>query len=198
MNHSNQRNASHRSFNNDAPSENSNDQTSDQRIYRNQHLNTQSTHRSKQHCLGCTNFPKNLRSTVGQNSDSLRAVRSGERIPVVGELSWPFQTGPGAHPFYIKMGTGSPGGKGGRDMALTIHTHPAPRLKKEYSYTSTPFFAFVDCKVKVPLQAWTGPEGSRKLRFPDFVITAQDGGKVVSLVHRPPLPTGNTPGTHFC
>jgi len=40
----------------------------------------------------------------------------------------------------------------------------------------------------VPLQAWTGPEGSRKLRFPDYVTTAQDGGKVVSLTHRPPLP----------
>jgi len=38
----------------------------------------------------------------------------------------------------------------------------------------------------------------RKLRFPDFVTTAQDGGKVVSLTHRPPLPPGNTPGTHFC
>jgi hypothetical protein len=50
----------------------------------------------------------------------------------------------------------------------------------------------------VPLQAWTGPEGFRKLRFPDFVTTAQDGGKVVSLRHRPPLPPGNTPGTHFC
>ena len=50
----------------------------------------------------------------------------------------------------------------------------------------------------VPLQAWSGPEGSRKLRFPDFMATAQDGGKVVSLTHRPPLPPGNTPGTHFC
>jgi len=30
-------------------------------------------------------------------------------------------------------------------------------------------------------------EGSRKLRFPDFVTTAQDGGKVVSLMHRPPF-----------
>ena len=49
----------------------------------------------------------------------------------------------------------------------------------------------------VPLQAWTGPEGSRKLRFPEFVSTTQDGGKVVSLMHRPPLPPGNTPGTHF-
>jgi len=35
-----------------------------------------------------------------------------------------------------------------------------------------------------PLQAWTGQEGSRKLRFPDFVTTAQDGGKDVSLMHR--------------
>jgi len=34
-----------------------------------------------------------------------------------------------------------------------------------------------------PLQAWSGPEGSRKLRFPDFVTTALDGGKVVSLTH---------------
>jgi len=38
------------------------------------------------------------------------------------------------------------------------------------------------------LQAWSGPEGSRKLRFPDFMTTAQDGGKVVSLMHRPSLP----------
>ena len=50
----------------------------------------------------------------------------------------------------------------------------------------------------VPLQAWSGPEGSRKLRFPHFMTTAQDGGKVVSLTHRPPLPAGNVPGTHFC
>ena len=40
----------------------------------------------------------------------------------------------------------------------------------------------------VPLQAWSGPEGSRKLRFPDYTTMAQDGGKVVSLTHRPPLP----------
>ena len=34
------------------------------------------------------------------------------------------------------------------------------------------------------LQARRGPEGSRKLRFLDYVTTAQDGGKVVSLTHR--------------
>jgi len=43
-------------------------------------------------------------------------------------------------------------------------------------------------KVKaVPLNAWSGTEGSRKLRFPDF-MTIQDSGDVVSLTHRPPLP----------
>jgi len=53
-----------------------------------------------------------------------------------------------------------------------------------------------ECKA-VPLQAWGDPEVSRNLRFPDFMTTAQDGDKVVSLTHRPPLPPGNTPGTHF-
>ena len=50
----------------------------------------------------------------------------------------------------------------------------------------------------VPLQAWSGPECSTKLWFPDFVTTVQDGGKIVSLTNRPPLPPGDTPGTHFC
>jgi hypothetical protein len=42
------------------------------------------------------------------------------------------------------------------------------------------------------------PQGSRKLRFPDFMTTAQDGGKFVSPTHWPHLPSGNSPGTHFC
>jgi hypothetical protein len=49
----------------------------------------------------------------------------------------------------------------------------------------------------LPLQAWSGPEGSRKLRFPNFMTTAQDGGKVIRT-HRTPLLPGNTAGTHFC
>jgi len=63
------------------------------------------------------------------------------------------------------------------------------------------FLHFTESKGKVksvPLQAWRGPEGSRRLRFPDYMTTAQDGGKFVSPTHRPPLPPGNTPGTHFC
>jgi len=33
----------------------------------------------------------------------------------------------------------------------------------------------------VPLPAWTGPEGFKKLRLPDFVTTAQDGGRLSAL-----------------
>jgi hypothetical protein len=53
------------------------------------------------------------------------------------------------------------------------------------------------CYKEVPLRAWDGPEDSRKLRFPDFVTTAQVGGKIVNLKHRRHLTPGNTPGTHF-
>jgi len=63
---------------------------------------------------------------------------------------------------------------------------------------ATPLTQYTLTGKAVPLQAWSGPEVSRKLRFPDFMTTAQDGGKVVSLKHRPPLPLGNTPGTYFC
>jgi hypothetical protein len=51
--------------------------------------------------------------------------------------------------------------------------------------------------IAVLLQVWSGPEVSRKLKFLDFMTTARDGGKFVSLMHLPPLPSGNTPGTHF-
>ena len=38
------------------------------------------------------------------------------------------------------------------------------------------------CKGKaVPLQTWTGPEGSEKLSFPDFVTTEQDYGRLSAL-----------------
>ena len=38
------------------------------------------------------------------------------------------------------------------------------------------------CKGKsVSLHALTGPEGSRKLRLPDFVTTAQDGVRLSAL-----------------
>ena len=73
------------------------------------------------------------------------------------------------------------------------------KLLINYPVRSVPVRHIMKVKGKVvPLQACGGPEDSRKLRFPDFMTTSQDGGKVVSLKHRPPLPPGNTPSTHFC
>jgi len=74
----------------------------------------------------------------------------------------------------------------------------------DYSRRQRLIRAFIElkqCAVKdkaVPLQAWSGPEGSIKLRIPDFMTTAQDTSKIVSLTHRPPLSPKNAPGTHFC
>jgi len=45
----------------------------------------------------------------------------------------------------------------------------------------------------MPLQAWTGPEGSRMLSR----RSTHEDGKVVSPTHRPPLPPGNIPVTFF-
>jgi hypothetical protein len=104
-----------------------------------------------------------------------------------------------------------PRGYGVRGVKLTTQLPQIPRSCKLYLHCpsrlrglymeyliSDPVYVCMYVKGKgVPLQAWSGPEGSRKLRFPDYTTTAQDGGKVVSLTHRPPLPTGNAPGTHF-
>ena len=64
--------------------------------------------------------------------------------------------------------------------------HPNNKFHVEY----TGIIHMIGKGKAVLLQAWSGPDGSRKLRFPDFMTTAQDGGKVVSLTHRPPLPPG--------
>jgi len=89
---------------------------------------------------------------------------------------------------------------------LYTHTHTHKTQKSDDAYwlcggnayqtSDLNFIVVGKCKA-VPLKAWSGPGGSRKLRFPDF-MTTQDGGKVVSLTHWPTLPTGNAPGTHFC
>jgi hypothetical protein len=38
----------------------------------------------------------------------------------------------------------------------------------------------------------------KKLRIPDFMTTAQDGGRLSALRTGRLYPPGNTPGTHFC
>jgi hypothetical protein len=50
----------------------------------------------------------------------------------------------------------------------------------------------------IPLQAWTGPEVSRRLRLPNFIQSAHEGGKVIRNTCRSPLPPGYIPGTHLC
>ena len=79
------------------------------------------------------------------------------------------------------------------DSYQTFHSD-----RQNETFTNKPWYKWEGKGKAVPLQAWSGPEGSGKLRLPDFVTTAQDGGKVVSLTRRPPLPSGNTRGTHFC
>jgi hypothetical protein len=86
-------------------------------------------------------------------------------------------------------------------LSITVPTKKKFRKTEYLSFfrkSVKKFQSFFKVKGKaLPLKAWIGPEGSRKVRFPDVMTTAQDGGKVISLTHRPHLSPGNTPGTHF-
>jgi hypothetical protein len=67
-----------------------------------------------------------------------RAGRFGDRNRMLGEILPPVQTGPGAHPGSYAMGTGSFLGVKRPGCRVDYPPHLVPRLKKEYSYTSTP------------------------------------------------------------
>jgi hypothetical protein len=64
-------------------------------------------------------------------------------------------------------------------------------IKKKNKYIYIYIYTSKGKDKAVPLQAWGGPQGSRKLRFPDFLTTAEDGGKFISLKHRSHLLPGN-------
>jgi len=84
-------------------------------------------------------------------------------------------------------------------QCITLLAHVYRDLHTPCSFNVLPTLMYYKGKDKaVPLQTWSSPGRSRKLRLSDFMTTAQDGDKVVSLTHRPPLSPGNTPGTHFC
>ena len=87
------------------------------------------------------------RIAYSQYSNSLQAGWSRHQIPVRVTFSTPIQTGPGAHPAsYTIHSTSFLGGRGsgGRGVALTTHPHLVQRIKKEYSYTSTPSMGLHD------------------------------------------------------
>jgi hypothetical protein len=75
---------------------------------------------------------------LNQYSASLRAGRSGDRIPVGARFSGPVQTGSGAHPASYTMGTGSFPGVKWPGRGVDHPPHLAPKLMKEYRYNSTP------------------------------------------------------------
>ena len=106
------------------------------------------------------------------------------------------------HPEYVILTAHSDNGYADMPQCYVIHTLPIllSSLYRHASWKSqknhwrapqrqeTSLLVRYECKGKgkaVPLQAFSGPEGSRKLRFPDFMTAPQDGGKVVSLTHRP-------------
>ena len=83
---------------------------------------------------------------LSRYSDFLRAGQSGDRVRVRTRFSEPVQTGPGAHSAPSTMSTGSLSGVySGWGAEFPIHLHLAPRLKKEYRYTSTLLLAFMTC-----------------------------------------------------
>jgi hypothetical protein len=109
------------------------------------------------------------------------------------------QERPGAHCTGGWVGPGAGLDRRGKSRPTGIRS-PDPLARSEslyrLRYPGSP--VSISKGKAVPLQAWSGPEGSSKLRFPDFMTTAKGGGKVACLTHRPPLPPGNTPGTHLC
>ena len=69
-------------------------------------------------------------------------VRSGYRIPVGARFSAPVQIGPGAHPAFCTMGTGSFSGvKSGRGVTLTPYPFLGPWSRKSRAINLIPLWA---------------------------------------------------------
>jgi hypothetical protein len=76
-------------------------------------------------------------------NSSLRAGRSGDRIPLGGEIFRTRPDRPWGPPSLLCSGQCViPGGKAAGGVELTTHPLLAPRLKKEYKYFSAPLLDF--------------------------------------------------------
>ena len=87
------------------------------------------------------------------------------------------------------------------DLNLTANPLSELLISRGHSFAKSShvhFAAHKTVKQSNPITGLDRPRGFQGVKVPRFVTTAQDGGKVVSLTHRPPLPPANTPGTHFC
>jgi hypothetical protein len=85
-----------------------------------------------------------LCTCVGRDSDSLRAGRPGDRIPVGAGFSAPIQTSPGTHPPSYTTAPGLSPGLSARGVALTTHTHQQLGLKSRAT-NLLPLWVFLAC-----------------------------------------------------
>ena len=87
-------------------------------------------------------YYRGLPNGISRYSDSLRAGRSGDRIPVEERFSAPAHTGPGVHPASCTMGIGPfPGVKRpGRGA-----DHPPPSKRRGHERVGLYLWAFVAC-----------------------------------------------------
>jgi hypothetical protein len=90
--------------------------------------------------------------------DWIRTGRSEDRILVGAKFSAPVQTGPGAHPAFCTMGTGSfPGVKSGRGVTLTPHPFLVPWSRRVVLYLYSPYGPYGLYRASVPVQGCTLP-----------------------------------------
>jgi len=82
---------------------------------------------------------------------------------------------------------------------ITLRTNMLHNLRRPNAQLKTHFAHSENIKYQIKCKSVSPVTGLECPRmFPDFVTTVQDSGKFVNLTQRPPLPPGNTPGTHFC
>jgi len=83
---------------------------------------------------------------------------------------------------------------------MSSHSNTLQRILFMRSVRSSQYTQIIQIKIKVtsPITDPDRPRGFEEVTFPKFRDNGTGWWLVVSLTHQPPLPLGNTPGTHFC